>query len=90
MVTLQVRVISYEERDFEVSELMALRDAAEALDLSLQSIISMVSRGRLTEIIDPDPIHPFKDRRFVLRAEILREVKRRQRAAILRGEEAID
>lgn len=70
MVTLQVRRIVYEDQDFEPAEVLTVKDAASMLDLSLEAVISLVSRGRLTELIDPHATHRFKNRRFLVRAEV--------------------
>lgn len=86
MVTLQRRVITYEPWDFEISDVMSIKDAADALGLSLQAVINQVNRGRLTELVDEDSIHAFRGRRYVLRSEVERMAERRQRQAQKWGE----
>ena len=81
MVTLRVRRIQYEEGEFDIEEVMTLKEASEVLGLSLQSVINQVNRGRLTELVDEDSIHAFRNRRYVLRSEIEEMGERRRRQA---------
>ena len=81
MVTLQVRKIIYEEGQFEPEQVMTIREAADALGMTLDAVIAAVRGGRLTELLDPDATHQFKNRRFVLRAEVEEEAEKRQRVA---------
>ena len=52
----------------------------------MDAVISAITRGKLTELIDPEPLHRFKHRRFVLRSEVEEMAERRQRAAEKWGE----
>lgn len=88
MVILRVRRIVYEEGEFDVGDVMSLKVAAEFLGLSLQSVINQVNRGKLTELVDEDSIHAFRNRRYVLRSEIEEMAERRQRQAEKWGEKA--
>ena len=86
MVTLRMRIVSYEEREFDIEDVMSLKDAAELAGVSLQVIITAVGRCALTELLDPDAIHRFRDRRYVLRSEIEKMAEDRRRRAEKWGE----
>ena len=79
MVTLQVRRIVYEEQEFEIGEVMSLKEASEVVGISLQAVITAVTRGKLTELLDVDAIHRFRDRRFVLVSEVEKMAEERRR-----------
>lgn len=81
MVALQVRRIVYEEAEFEPDDVMALKEAAQELGMTLAALITAVDRCRLTELVDPDAVHAFRRRRFVLRSEVQEMAEKRQRAA---------
>ena len=87
MVTLRMRKITYENRDFEVKELMTIKSAAERLNMTIDAVISAVARGLFTELVDPHAVNPFKNRRFLLRSEVEEMAERRARAAALEGVE---
>ncbi len=63
-----------------------MKAAADRLGLTVDAVISAITRGKLTELIDPEPLHRFKHRRFVLRSEVEEMAERRQRAAEKWGE----
>ena len=81
MVMLQVRKISYEDQEFERDEIMTVTEAAQALGITVDAVISAVRVGKFTEVVDPDAAHPFKNRRFMLRWEVEEEAARRARVA---------
>ena len=81
MVTLQVRRVIYEDLEVDPTDVMTVKEASERLGLTLEGVISVITRNRLTELIDPDAVHQFRNRRFVLRSEVEEMAERRERAA---------
>lgn len=81
MVRLRVRKIEYEDREFEREEIVTLTEAAEVLGMTVDAVISAIRTGRFTEVLDPDAIHKFKNRRFMLRSEVEEAAELRAKAA---------
>ena len=78
---LQQRVISYEDVEIKPEEVMSLKEVSQVLEISIEGASSLVDRGRLTELVDPDALSRFKNRRFALRSEVEELAARRKRAA---------
>ena len=75
----RVRVISYEEKDFNDKDLLSQSAAAALLSVTVQGVQSAVERGRLTLVEDPRA-SSHHQRRLVLRVEVMQyKWKRRQR-----------
>jgi len=75
------RVISYVEVGCESEEIMSVMEAARVLGMTNQVVVSLVDRGRLTELVDTEAPNPRRGRRYLLRAEV-EELAERQRLAI--------
>ncbi len=78
--TYRVRVISFEDREFEDADLISQTAAAELLGCSVQGVQSIVERGRLTMVIDPQA-HSQQRHHLVIRAEVLAYKRKRRRRA---------
>lgn len=65
----QIKKISYEDVELDRADLVTLAEAGRMTGLTMPGIASAISRGQLTEIIDPDA--GYHGRRLLLRSEVV-------------------
>ena len=75
----KVRVISFEDRELDPSDLLTQQAAAVKLGMPLESVRQLVMRGALTLIEDLNSIGAHSGRRLVLKAELAAYAKKRAR-----------
>lgn len=77
-MTYSVKETTYRRADaLEREDLLSIKDAAEALGMTMPGVIAAINRGELTEVVDDDALNPNRDRRFVLLQEVLEAATRR-------------
>jgi hypothetical protein len=77
-MTYDVREIVYRQAvGLEPGDLLTIKAAAQALQMTMPGVIAAINRGEMTEVLDRDARHPYHERRFVLREDVERVARRR-------------
>jgi hypothetical protein len=68
-LSLQERKVTYKESNYQVEDLITLKEAADLMGMSMPGVIQLIYRGSLTEVINQaNPAH--HGRRMVPRVEV--------------------
>ena len=77
-MSYEIKKTRYEPADVAEEELITIKEAAEALGLTMPGVIAAIQRGVFTEIINREAVNPQKGRRLLLRSEVEAEAERRR------------
>lgn len=65
-----VKRVHYERIEPSPADLITIKQAADALGLTIPGVVAALNRGRFTEIINEDAPNPQRERRLLLRSEV--------------------